>query len=397
MTQQKLKQTEIGMIPQDWRVFSLDETTEINKESRDPSNKPETPFFYIDIESVENESGNIKNVKRLIGKEAPSRARRVVHENDVIMSTVRPYLKAFAIVEKKYENQICSTGFAVLTSKDKIHPKYLLYSLFTKGVINQCTKMMTGGQYPALNSSQVARINIPLPPILEQKKISEVLSTVDTRLDIVERESQRVERLKVGLMKELFDGKKWPSVLLGDEKFFEMIMGQSPPSELYNRDGIGLPFLQGNAEFGDLHPSPTIYCSKPLKVAKEGDILISVRAPVGEVNMANTDCCIGRGVGAIRAKDGVDSQFLFFYLKSVNSKLDSISGGSTFKAITKNQLEKLEVFLPPITEQKKISLMLSTIDKKLSIQKSKKSKLESIKKSLMNDLLTGKKRVKVTQ
>ena len=134
-----------------------------------------------------------------------------------------------------------------------------------------------------------------------------------------------------------------------------------------------------------------------MKVAKAGDILISVRAPVGEVNIANADCCIGRGVGAIRAKKDVDSQFLFFYLKSVNSKLDSISGGSTFKAITKNQLEKLEVFLPPITEQKKISLILSTIDKKLLIQKSKKSKLESIKKSLMNDLLTGKKRVKVTQ
>ncbi|GEM_PF-2681638 len=391
----KYKQTEIGLIPQDWRVLSLDETTEINKESRDPSNKPETPFLYIDIESVENESGNIKNVKNLIGKKAPSRARRVIHENDVIMSTVRPYLKAFAIIEKRYENQICSTGFAVLTSKDKLHPKFLLYSLFTKGVINQCTKMMTGGQYPALNSSQVARINIPLPPILEQKSISEVLSTVDARLNIVERESQRIERLKVGLMKELFDGKKWTAVKLGDEKFFEMIMGQSPPSELYNRDGIGLPFLQGNAEFGDLYPSPTIYCSKTMKVAKTGDILISVRAPVGEVNIANVDYCIGRGVGAIRARKDVDSQFLFFYLKSINSKLDSISGGSTFKAITKNQLEKLEVFLPPLDEQKRISLILSTIDKKLSIQKSQKSKLESIKKSLMNDLLTGKKRVKV--
>ena len=250
---------------------------------------------------------------------------------------------------------------------------------------------------PNISTSDIDSILIPLPQLNEQKKISEVLSTIDKRLDILERESQRVERLKVGLMKELFEKKRWPAVTLGDEKFFEMIMGQSPPSELYNRDGVGLPFLQGNAEFGDLHPSPTIYCSKPLKMAKKGDILISVRAPVGEVNMADTDCCIGRGVGAIRAKEGVDSPFLFFYLKSVNSKLDSISGGSTFKAITKNQLEKLEVFLPPLNEQRKISLILSTIDKKLSIQKSKKSKLESIKKSLMNDLLTGKKRVKVTQ
>lgn len=198
-------------------------------------------------------------------------------------------------------------------------------------------------------------------------------------------------------MRKLFDAKDWKRTRLGDENLFELIMGQSPPSESYNKNGTGLPFLQGNAEFGPINPLPTIYCSKPLKIAKAGDVLISVRAPVGEINIANIDYCIGRGVGAIRVKEEVDNTFLFHYLKSIRNKLDSIAGGSTFKAVTKSQLEKFEVQLPPYKEQKRIAGILSTLDNKLSIQQNKKSKLETIKKGLMNDLLTGKKRIRINE
>ena len=145
--------------------------------------------------------------RRILGTEAPSRARRIIHENDVIMSTVRPYLKAFAIVPKEYDNQICSTGFAVLRCKGLLYPYFLLSTLFSDNVITQCNRMMVGGQYPALNQSQVSQIRIPLPRILEQQEIAEILSTADKKLELERNEKYRLERIKQGLMDLLLTGK----------------------------------------------------------------------------------------------------------------------------------------------------------------------------------------------
>jgi type I restriction enzyme S subunit len=123
------------------------------------------------------------------------------------MSTVRPYLKAFAIVPKEYDNAICSTGFAVLTSGNSVLPSFLLNVLFSNQTISQCSKMMVGGQYPALNQSQVSEIEIPLPPLPEQQQISGILSTVDDKLELERVEKIRLERIKRGLMDLLLTGK----------------------------------------------------------------------------------------------------------------------------------------------------------------------------------------------
>jgi len=205
----EFKDSKVGKIPKEWEVMRLGKVTEINKESQDPKREfPQRKFLYIDIDSVENGTGVIKEVKSIVGKEAPSRARRVVHYNDIIMSTVRPYLKAFAIIPERYENQICSTGFAVLTCKSKLSSLYLLYTLFSKLVIEQCNRMMVGGQYPALNNSQVARIKIPLAPLPEQQKIAEILSTVDKKIEIEKKRKEKLERIKKGLMQDLLTGRK---------------------------------------------------------------------------------------------------------------------------------------------------------------------------------------------
>ncbi|MGB9628025.1 MAG: restriction endonuclease subunit S [Thermodesulfobacteriota bacterium] len=206
---QDFKDTEIGRIPKEWEVTQLKDAVEINKESIDPTKEfPNKRFLYIDIDSVENEAGVIKKAKEILGKDSPSRARRVIHYNDVIMSTVRPYLKAFAIIPKEFHNQICSTGFAVLSCKQKIIPLYLLYSLFSNKVINQCNKMMVGGQYPALNSSQLEKIKLSLPPLDEQQKIAEIFCMVDKRLELLRKRKERLERVKKGLMEDLLTGKK---------------------------------------------------------------------------------------------------------------------------------------------------------------------------------------------
>src|SRR5438445_6218664 len=95
---------------------------------------------------------------------------------------------------------------------------------------------------------------------------------------------------------------EWKVAKLGDSEIAQVIMGQSPPSSTYNDAGKGLPFLQGNADFGDMYPQPNTYTSGPIKVARKNDILVSVRAPVGKVNLSPFECCIGRGLSAVRTE-----------------------------------------------------------------------------------------------
>lgn len=205
----EFKETEIGKIPKEWKIAVMENITDINKELRDPRREiANKRFFYIDIDSIENETGIIKNVKDIVGRKAPSMARRLIKHNDVIMSTVRPYLKAFAIIPQLYNGHICSTGFAVLRCKEKILPRFLLYTLFSKSLFSQFNRAMVGAQYSALNSSQVKKLKIPLPPLPEQKKIAKILSTVDERIKLLKEKKEKLGRVKRGLMNDLLTGRK---------------------------------------------------------------------------------------------------------------------------------------------------------------------------------------------
>jgi type I restriction enzyme S subunit len=127
---------------------------------------------------------------------------------------------------------------------------------------------------------------------------------------------------------------RWPQ-----KKLFEIaqvMMGQSPPGETYNARGEGLPFFQGKAEFGDVYPTPGKWCSEPLKIAEPGDILLSVRAPVGPTNIVHVKSCIGRGLAAIRANQGlILPSLLLYFFKAYEQSIAQLGVGSTFNAIGK--------------------------------------------------------------
>jgi type I restriction enzyme S subunit len=144
----------------------------------------------------------------------------------------------------------------------------------------------------------------------------------------------------------------WRWVRLGE--VCEVLMGQSPPSSTYNHDGLGLPFFQGKADFGELYPTPRVWCTKPMKIAEAGDILISVRAPVGPTNLAKERCCIGRGLAALRARHEIQTGWLLFCLRSIEQELGQFGSGSTFHAITKKELSAILIPLPPLAEQRRI-------------------------------------------
>lgn len=140
-------------------------------------------------------------------------------------------------------------------------------------------------------------------------------------------------------------------------------MGQSPPSETYNLGGKGLPFFQGKTDFGEMHPTVRMYCDSPNRIADPGDILISVRAPVGPTNVCEVKSCIGRGLAALRGKDDLEQRYLFYFLRYIEPTLAQSGQGSTFEAIGKNNLRNIEIPLPDIDEQKRIAGILAKADR----------------------------------
>ena len=135
----------------------------------------------------------------------------------------------------------------------------------------------------------------------------------------------------------------------------EIISGQSPPSESYRNTPGGLPFFQGKADFGELHPLARVWCVAPERIAEPGDILLSVRAPVGPTNVADVRCCIGRGLAAIRPSVGVDRDFILLALRWFESSLAQLGSGSTFAAVTRKQLKTIQVPTPSSSEQQRLS------------------------------------------
>jgi len=172
----------------------------------------------------------------------------------------------------------------------------------------------------------------------------------------------------------------------------DVIMGQSPPSDTYNKDEIGIPFFQGKAEFSELHPIVDKWCSKPNKIAKNNDILLSVRAPVGATNLADRKCCIGRGLAAIRYPH--DYKFLYHYFCSIEEELDKKGTGTTFKAISGDVIRNTKLHLPPLPEQHrivaKIEELFSSLDRGIESLKTAQQHLKVYRQAVLKWAFEGK-------
>lgn len=171
------------------------------------------------------------------------------------------------------------------------------------------------------------------------------------------------------------------------EQVARIVMGQSPPSALCNQEGRGLPFFQGNGEFGSTYPTPKQWIEEEFKVAEAGWTLVSVRAPVGEVNVASERCVIGRGLAAIEPKE-LHQWFTYYLMQERRPVLERVGQGSTFDAIGGAELRQLGVLLPPLPEQKKIAEILGSVDEAIRATEAVIEQTRRVKEGLLQELLT---------
>lgn len=185
--------------------------------------------------------------------------------------------------------------------------------------------------------------------------------------------------------------KGWVETELGD--VLDIEMGQSPPSYSYNIEGIGTPFMQGKTEFGKTFPTIIKYTTEPKKIVEKGTVLLSVRAPIGPTNIANTQMCIGRGLAGL-SSNKLPTNFILYYLRSIESVLDGLGTGTTFKAISGNKIHTVHFPLPPLPEQERIVAKLD----KLFAQHEKIKKaldripqlLKAFRQQVLTQAVTGK-------
>jgi type I restriction enzyme, S subunit len=203
----KFKKTEIGEIPEEWEVRSIDEIAFVNPEALSNKTDNNYEFEYIDISSIEK-PGKIGKTARYKFKDAPSRARRLVRTGDTIVSTVRPYLKGFAFIDKEHNGRVCSTGFAVLRPKASIDPLFLFQSILLNNFVEFLKSRMTGSNYPAVTASDIKEYKFGVPTdINEQKEIAKILSIYDRKLGVEEATLIQLTNLKKSLMQSLLTGK----------------------------------------------------------------------------------------------------------------------------------------------------------------------------------------------
>jgi len=183
----------------------------------------------------------------------------------------------------------------------------------------------------------------------------------------------------------------WESMPLKEAVY--IILGQSPSSATYNKEGEGLPFFQGKTEFGELYPTVRQWCTEPKKVAIKDDVLVSVRAPVGPTNLAPSECAIGRGLAALRPLNGADPKYFLYLIRRYEDKLASLGTGTTFEAISGDTLKNFIVPIAPPNQQKlivaKIEELFSHIDSGIDALKKAKQLLKQYRQSVLKAAVTG--------
>lgn len=394
----------IGEIPEHWEVKKLKYISHYNKNTLSDSTDPEKLVNYIEINDVDS-SGKVLNTGIFSFKDAPSRARRILAKDDVLISTVRTYLKAIAFVKEEPDNLICSTGFCVLSPMPFLRPKYLYYSCLNEVFLQNVIANSKGVSYPAITATELVGLNIPFPPLYEQSQIVEFLdaktSLIDKLIDVKQRRIELLKEKRAALINIAVTKGLDPNVKMKDSgiewigeipehwrvkkiKYVANICsGDNLPSDSIDDDGL-YPVIGGNGIMG--------YCN--------------------QFNYMHAVICVGRvgekcgNVHLIKEKSWITDNSLvldlnnanmhlnYIYYQLTSRNLNSLRNQTTQPLITGTMLKNEYLTFPGYAEQKQIVSYLNSetqkIDDLVTLEQKKIDLLKEYRQALISETVTGK-------
>lgn len=406
------KQTEVGVIPEDWIVKPVGEVFEFlrtgsNSRSELNDNGQVRYIHYGDIHTkwsffLDFSSNDVPRIDEKKVKNLPS-----LQDGDLIMADASEDHAALGLTveAKNVKNARAVAGLhTILLRADKqvLSDGFKGYIFGINSIHDALVKVSTGTSVYSVSKGALKGVPIFFPPTeKEQRAIAAALGDLDALIASLDALIAKKRDIKQGAMEELLTGKKrlagfaeeWKEKAL--EEFATVVMGQSPIGSSYNQDGIGFPLINGPTEFTDKYPFKRQWTTSPTRFCEMGDALLCVRgSSTGRINIANDVYCIGRGVAAIRAKSTNDNSFLHFQLQRIVNDILSATAGSTFPNIDGKSLRNVVSKIPPSKkEQHAIAEILTDMDIEIAALEQKRAKYQLLKQGMMQELLTGKTRL----
>ena len=399
-------------VPEGWKIVQIQNVAKVNADTLSSNSDPDHKYLYIDLSAVDKGIVTMSQERQKL-TDLPSRARRVLHKNDVIMATVRPNLLGFALCDYEPDDVLCSTGFALLSPKGSSDAGFIYQSLYSDAILRQLHGLVTGSNYPAINTSEVKKLELLWPQSeTERQRIAEILNTWDEAIALTEQRIEAARQRKKGLMQRLltgcvqfpeFAGMPWASYRIGDLLKAVERRVVWDDEDIYN-------LLSIKRRSGGVFPRESIRgCdikTKQMNVPRAEDFLISKMQVVHGAWALNKPAFDGMHISssyiALVSRDQSKLVIEFFdwlsRLPFMYHFAYLSSHGVHIEKMTFNLQDFLKYIIKipsTVDEQKKIVAILDNCDREIELLTQKRDALQRQKKGLMQRLLTGRVRIRV--
>ena len=328
----------------------------------------------------------------------------MIFKNDILIAKTGSSYGRTALVKEVKHQMTINPQFVVLKNIN-INPIYLSYYIKSKTFQNQISSIVVGSAIPTLSQKNLANLYLKIQGSQTQQEIAGILSSLDAKIETNNKLNEKLEEMAQAIFKswfvdfEPFKDKPFHETELGMipegwevgslSDIATITMGQSPCGTSYNENGEGIIFYQGRTEFGFRFPSIRLYTTAPSRFAEVGSTLMSVRAPVGDINMALLRCCIGRGVASIKSNCDCDS-YIYYLMKSLKKRFDIYNGeGTVFGSVGRDTLRGMLITIPPSSVISDFEMNISKIDSRIKTNELESQRLASLRDTLLPRLMSG--------
>lgn len=388
----------------DWKEYKLKDVTTILGDGLHgtPKYDENGSVFFINGNNLVDGKIEIRDSTKRVSENEANKYRKNLNSRTILVS-INGTIGNVA----KYRGETCILGKSAcyFNVAEDFDLNFIYYVVASKQFKNAITHLATGTTIKNVSLETMRNYSFIAPSIYEQKRIANILSSLDDKIELNRRINENLEQQAQALFKSWFvdfepfkDGKfvdselgmipeGWKVGILAD--IANITMGQSPKGTSYNENGNGISFYQGRAEFGNRFPSVRLFTTEPSRYAEPHSVLLSVRAPVGDINIAVERCCIGRGLASILSKNKHQS-FVLYTMFSLKKELDKFnSEGTVFGSINRASIENLKIIIPPVDIINKFENLTSKIDVMLLNIFQETIRLEQLRDTLLPRLMSG--------